>query len=426
MNVTRVVVLLLLGSTRALAAEGVNYDVSLRTEAQLRSLQSGGGILPVASLEVLPLGSLDYHAGGVTRLGLSYAPRFLVQGPADQVTTQLLHRGRLLLDTRFEGGFHFSAVEQVSYGTLDFVTAATSQGLPNGPVGPAAPTAPLEALPTVSSIFFQESATELATYFPLDRRTQLLLTASYLYSGGVTPAAQATLPLQIRPQATAEVDHQVTREDQLATSALASYSTFDSSVLPTLQDRADPWRAQLHPLSFQSVGLVEATETWRHRLNPLADFSLGAGASFVRQMDALYGLPAYGTLPVVLTSLRQRLPIHHDSVDLEVTATLGPYIDRLVGSAYERVEASAQGTWNHLPSWSVRGRLRSAVAVFAGPEHGTSVFAAEGMTGYLLRRDLKLEAGARVTFQREQVFSPQGYFEYVGFVSFTLAERGSL
>jgi len=123
MNVTRVVVLLLLGSTRALAAEGVNYDVSLRTEAQLRSLQSGGGILPVASLEVLPLGSLDYHAGGVTRLGLSYAPRFLVQGPADQVTTQLLHRGRLLLDTRSEGGFHFSAVEQVSYGTLDFVTA---------------------------------------------------------------------------------------------------------------------------------------------------------------------------------------------------------------------------------------------------------------------------------------------------------------
>ena len=381
----------------ALAADNGGYEVSLRTELQARYLSQTSDIpVPVG---FFPSATLIRRLPQVT-FNLTYAPQLIIGSTGPATAPSLLHQGRLSGEFRFAPDRKLTINEQGAYGTIDFLSLQSNQ-----PTTAGAPLPRFQPLPSFTPIPYGNSTSQATLDWGFDKRVRGILDLNYLWGGGLN-AGTALLPIQQQATGTASVAYALTRIDTLTTSAMVSHASFSNG-----------------PIS----NIAQVTEAWRLRSDRRSELILALGASGIQsQVNSAAG-KSYLFFPAGQASFRTQAQ-STSRWDFDLSATLGPYMDWISGTAYERVEASAGFRWtSKQEKWAAGARIRGALTVASTiPGPNQALAATEISASYAPRSDLRVELGSRVLWQRIPQFSPQPFYEWLTYVSLTVSARGIL
>jgi hypothetical protein len=345
-----------------------SVDLSDRTETRLRQ----PGDVPtepsvdVATVPEIRLGLTWPRIDSV----LTYAPRlgfWDINSVGAQPTW--LNAGKAHFDWRAEETT-LTLDEDASYGATSFA----------GLIFPTAQEGTLprvDVVPLPQIIQIESSTSTFGSHFAL-RRWDLRSEIGYQVSGGANELARSILPLQRGPLADAVLAYATSPVDHVATTAIASETTFSSG---------------------PEIALAEADEGWRHAWSAFTETNMTVGVSEAR-VQAAPAAPVVGqTNPVAEIILDQRILTADDRVSLRVGARLGPVVNRLLGIVDERVQGSLVSKWTHGPfAVSALGSAQQSVPT-DGP-NATTLFTGELDLSYAAGQNVVFDGGVRGLWQR--------------------------
>lgn len=195
-------------------------------------------------------------------------------------------------------------------------------------------TPPQTAAPA-QAITFAYSRSYATAMLQFDHRTQGGIGVEYLVSGGLDDLSQSILPQQHGPVATAELDHQLTRTDQLVTAATARRVDFSDQ----------PCFSGLTPVAGSSCQLsdqlAQITQEIRHKLWRTDTIMVGAGAAVAAvrfHPDDDYGVTFY---PVGEASYTKTFG-DKGKDEFALTGRYGPYVDIRTGIVLTTLQGEAR------------------------------------------------------------------------------------
>jgi hypothetical protein len=260
-------------------------------------------------------------------------------------------------------------------------------------------------LPTVQPLPYGSSATDAVVDLTLSSRLKSTLDVSYALGGGLT-SGSSVIPFQHKLQGTYVLSASLSRLDALNTSALASRTTFSTG---------------------QVAQLAQLGESWKSHLDRITDLEIGLGGAIAEDSQGLVKGDELIIVPTALATLQSKARWNGSTIGLDATATLSPYVDWLNGIIYERAEGSAGLRWDELADhWSLLARGRGAVAVNAGSQAGTALVAAEASLAYLFSKQMRVEGGSRLVWQRLPPSEGTPYLEWTTYISLIVTDRGNL
>lgn len=392
--------LLLILPSAALGANTLSFLAQLQAEQQARLIFGVAGAPPTATSELFPMLGATANLTDAT-FGLTYNPQIFATFGAGDDRPQVMHNLRLGGELRSPSkDVRFALVDMGSFGKLDFLTLATAQpATPNGPQ-PA-----LQRVPTFKPIPFANNSTEATFDWAYTHRLKGTLDAIYSFGGGLG-SGQALVPWQHRLQGSYTLADTVTREDTLSTVALASRTSF---------------------VTGQQTQVGQLTQLWKTQADRQTTLELGAGGAVIETYQGLAQGDVLQIVPAAQASLLTKPKWKGAKVELSAMASLGPFVDWLSATAYERGDAAVGVRWEDVTSsWILSTRLRGALPVNAGPLNGQAIAVLEFTATYAITKDLRLDGGTQLLWQRVPQPGSHSYGEWATFISLTLVERGSL
>jgi hypothetical protein len=424
----------LTGAMSAQAAE-FQYAVGARLDTRIRSgltsdvaaSADGGVTLASGEVEVIPSGEATLGFGP-TRMGLGYNPSILFRDLESGGRVVALHRGRLNVGTRWEGG-SFQLTEDAAYGQVDFNPLRTPEGAPTGQ-GTTLPPDAQNVRPVV--VPFARSSTVASADVRLPARAGLSFSAGFNVSGslasadGGTPSATTEdnpLPLQYGPFGAVGFRMAATEIDSFGVNASVMQATFVTK-------------------QWQLVS--QATAGWNRQLSRSLSTALGLGASYVRQLvcvtfEGTIYCDRNQLLEAQRTSGAEETPGTnagwHDDVLPVLTAggtwrgevgqgtplTLGaalrvaPFSDPVTAVVYGRLEGNFRAEWAPTRTVSLRGGLGAGYAFHmfnlsgttTDTQAGQQIYSADLGASWLPAQWLSFSAGARLVWARQSAESNQ-------------------
>jgi hypothetical protein len=251
-------------------------DLSDVSEARLRSTPPLGqstaqpstpGALPSHGLDLVtrPAVALALH-DRTWEYAVSYGATIILPDVETGLTPQLLQTGGLKI------GWHGRYLRVVLSEDGAYGIQNSAYLVPAVAPTPGQP-APPQTLAATAPITFGYERTGLVGTLELDPRTQSSAGIEYLFSGGLDSASQTLLPEMWGPRGTFELDHTLTRTDQLVTASYAQIADFTAAACLATSQQSTSSTCKV------SDRLGQVTETLRHRLSRSDTASLGAGAA---------------------------------------------------------------------------------------------------------------------------------------------------
>lgn len=395
---TLVAALALALAAPARAQSGLGYDVSGRTEVRVRSLAAPGeGDVATAELELTPALRLAL-ARGLLGFTAGYSPSIAFYEPYRLGPVRAYHRANAGLRLAWSRT-SLSLSEDFGYGTAQVGVLTTPEGAPAGTTEAAAPV----LVPML------RSSTQLAFTATLDRHLDLTASAGYLVSGGL---GSELLPLQRGPAGQLSLRGRLSRLDTLDVALLGSQADFSNGA---------------------AVTLLEATETWQRRLGHVTNFSLTAGLGVIRQRVVLLpGAAPTGPftdpLPAGFAAVSHRLHVTGTVLELRFRAGAGPFVDRVAGASYERLEATAAAAWALRREWLVNSEAGATYALpsATSPRSGDRMVWAGGSVEWAPYLYLQARAELRLAWLEQPSLGLPGRVYWLTGVSVTFSYKDAL
>jgi hypothetical protein len=367
-----------------LAADpSVVFDGSVRDEVRAGTAVALGGAneAPGAENVLIPDAQGSWRSGE-NLFVLRYDPQLMTPDFGEGNHLEVLHRGQA--QYAWTSHTQFASVlvsEEAEYGIVDIFAltppSSTSSGLPLPEPGPVPS---LQAIPNVIGINYEASNSVVDFRWGASRRTTFDVSGGYRLSGGADTTAQASLPLEQGPFASASLIYAASRRDTLTSRVSATDLRFSNG-----------------PNDL----LLELDQEGSRRLaqHLLGTLGLGVGAL---QFQANPGAPStYTGYPEASASLIETLPITADrTFSAGVTASVAPLIDRLGGTVFESFQVVGRLEWTTPQGFSIRG-----LAGFGEPLYGNLTAAqqlelAQGAIAYQPVKFLRIEAGGLGSWQQ--------------------------
>ncbi len=345
--------------------------LSARQEVRARTTVDQSSAV-VVDTETDPIASFQARTRSL-RTWLTYAPRLTVRDIGITPSTLLLHTGAFGLTKAFPR-VTLTLRQDGSFGSQNFAggALATSQ-LTTQPV--------VSRLPSATNLDTYSLQTSLIAGYSPSARWSLNSFASYATGGGTTTESLAALPREYGPRAGVDTRYAITRRDGVVTTAtysLTGSSTGARSTIATL-----------------SAG-------WAHAFGTHTTMALLAGAAVTRTRPTTMSANNLGAAPIGSASVTHRPTSGRTSGRYTATVTMSPAVDRLTGRVAYRIDGTLNGTWPLAPRTSVLA-LAGGGRSF-GNSDGTlppiTIIVGELSVGHSPWRWLRLDAGARATYQR--------------------------
>jgi hypothetical protein len=390
--------------------------VALRSELRTRSDLSGPdtaqgeGSEPESevTLQLDPL-LLGILAKRDLRFTASYSPRLLITPSLSSVESssfELLHQGELSAQWVASATSRVNARARMSYGKRDFSLTAQATGSPD--VAPQ-----LQPLPE-QEIVLSSFSIEPLLGIDWRARERLALSGglSYLASGG-TGDSRRVLPLQQGPVFRGKIAFDVTRRDVLSLQASGSRTTTSFT--------SDPWSggSSADSSSEKRATVASALGSWQRQISRTTQGYFGLGASGVQNEgtgNEGSKEPSDSVFPAAQAGLTHRVPLKQGQIDQRVEARVGPFVDPIAGSAYQRVEGSLSVGW--IATQKLRLATLGALAWAPSRENQAMVFLQLG-AAYSLSDFFQLDGGVRASWQRVPQSSSSDFSEWGAFVAIT-------
>lgn len=334
-----------------------DVGASLRLDARARSTGYGdASSIAAADVELTPAltGALT---GPTATARLSYAGTLRFREPyASTRRFDTYHRQSFNFSYARENQPRFYAAQSFSYGLTDLTTLFRSGTTPGAPTT----TLPPSGVPVIGATREMYVDALLGVTAMLGRLHSLDIQAGYTWGGGVDAASRVTLPVQNTPRAAISLNLVASPRNTLITQLLGQYSTFDNGARLTL---------------------VQLAERWNHQWSAITSFwgSLGiAGAAAIAPGTTT---PRGAVYPVVAGGLSRRDQLDQHQFELNLTAGLGPFVDRYLTTLYQRLELAPSVLWRYQRMY---GSLRAGTAIVIGDptSNGTVFTYGEGNVGY--------------------------------------------
>lgn len=358
---------LLLAATPSLAQVQARYGAALRTEGRARPATPGTDRGPVAAdAEVTP--SLRFALSSRTfELALGYAPTLRMIEPYAGRSFEHFHRAHLDATTRLSRGRRLFLTQTFGYGFLDYASL-TAPGAPSE--GPA----PVQPLPELRGLRTLELDTSAGLELAPARGVGVLLSAGFFHGGGADAPSRRTLPLQQSPRAGIRVTQALSRTDALTGALQVRHAVFSNE---------------------RSASVAELSGEWGRRFARHTRSELTAGVSAVRSQLGPRLEPILDVLPVAGVALDQLWPGRHGELHGRLALRASPFVDRFVGAAYERAEASGLLGARMGESVHVAAGGGYALTLSEGPQRGERAWFADLSAGYQPHAAFRLEASYR-------------------------------
>lgn len=333
-------------------SQNVNWSVGARLDVRARTAYAGLDSNGVAAVD-LGVG-LDGQLGlsyGGWNLSLAYDPVFRLREPyavQNGVHYDYTNRVTASADWRREGRPHPYVRYSFNNGILDLSTL-------QAPTGSQVPVNPIRGANIINT--FGSDVTG-GIDWALSPLTTLTTEAGYFWGGGSDFVSAVTLPVQSSPRGSVRVGTQLAPNDRLVVSLDGRYTLFGM------------WFGQYGFLR-QRVALATLQVMWTHQLAAHTSFDLEAGGNLAWSQipDAVHGKDGPITSPQPLGTggggFTHQFSFGRDTLlDLRLQASIGPYIDPYLGTAYERVESSGGiglSSGPHFLAWARTGVSRSTL-----------------------------------------------------------------
>jgi hypothetical protein len=369
----------LLVASLLLAGVDVNWNALLRNELRGRTfgLNDQQTALPFAiDFELQPNASLEF----VTprwRFVTGYTPRIILRNiDSGKGQPVVLQRWSGDLTLRVSRTVTLALAEQASYGVTDFSSLiGLTSSFDATQLAPRLEAIPLGGLKVTTT----SSRTQLSLTGRASKRVSTSAGIYYYVSGGVTPADQASLPLQYGPGAFVDAAYLIARRQ-----TIAAHFTF----------------AQTDFTTGQSFTLAELTGRWVYVFDTGSQLTGQAGVATVRgylPADAFYTITI---APYVRAAYQQTVQTRLGAFVLQLTAGMAPFLDRVLAAFYERVELGASGLWRVNETLTLRLQAQWTIAVLDRNYQGQQLSLTEAGALVRLSRRLTFDAGARVLYSQ--------------------------
>ncbi|MFT3838569.1 MAG: hypothetical protein QM723_16445 [Myxococcaceae bacterium] len=331
-------------------SQNVNWSVGARLDLRARTAYEGLDSNSVAAGDVgVGLdGQLGLSFGG-WNLSIAYDPTFRLREPyavQNGVHYDYTHRATASADWRREGSPHPYIRYSFNSGILDLSTLQT-------PTGATVPTNPIHGANIINTFGSDLTA---GIDWPLSPLTTLTTEGGYFWGGGSDFLSAVTLPVQASPRGSVRLNTQLSPTDHLQVSLDGRYSLFGI------------WFGPYDGFLLQRVAMLNLQAMWTHQLDASTSFDLNAGGGLAGG-DVPTSTHGVGNItpPQPLgtggAGVTHQLHFGHDTLlDLRAQASVGPFIDPYLGTAYERVEGSfglGLASGPHFLAWSRTGYGRS-------------------------------------------------------------------
>lgn len=327
---------LLLGDTH------VKWSASVRNEARARAPYTGEPTRnkAVPDFEVAPQAGLLLETGRWSA-DLGYAPSFRLRDTQTQAKLDHSHRVAVGLRDRSDRRFRPYLTGTFSYGITDTYTLAqqlAGQGAVPSAVG---------ALPDAAVVRDIQGDISAGADIRLTPLWTLGFGLGWSRGGGADVASRAILPLQTAVRADVRASYAATRLDTVGISSRTRTAVFSNT-------------------DTTEAATVDLAATYRRQLTPSTALDATLGAALAHGRPAV-GLPEKTVgLPLVGLTLNSGLRAWARPVVLYVGALLTPFIDRFVGTVYERIEGFGGASVNPLERFSAQLRGGISRALGAG------------------------------------------------------------
>jgi hypothetical protein len=294
-----------------------------------------------------------------------------------------------------------------AYGNYQFAAAT--------PLAPTAGTPPPTNLPPVNpdiqpvpleSGFPYLNLTHTAgiEYAP-ERRLRLQLLGEYFRNGGLSTLARQAIPLQTGVKVGTQGNYNLTHRDGLVVSLSATRTRFSTG---------------------SNVLLLENLQGWQRQLTRQTQAQLSAGISALKssgQVVAGVTPDVWMYYPGAMVTVNHNVPLRDQRLNFYGLAQLGPIIDRLSGSAYQRAELQGNTGYGFAENWHLAAGAGISRSLSEGPNEGDRVVSASSELTYRFMPQLAALGGFRASWQRSQAVGPETQFLWVATVALTYQER---
>lgn len=305
----------------ALGDTHLRWTAAVRSEVRARSPYVGEPVTTkaVPDLEVAPTlaGLLE---SGRLQGDIAYSPSFRLRDPNTQARLDQSHRVAVGLRDRSERRFRPYLTGTFSYGVTDTYSIATQAG-----TGGLAPV-PVDVgvIPQAAIVRDIQGDVTGGADIRLTSLSTLGLLFGWSRGGGADTESRAIVPLQTVIRAEARMSQTLTPRDTWGVAARFRSAVFSNSNEARTFEAVGNYRRQL----WESTAL---------------ELQAGAAAAYgrpnVAAPEKLVGLPLLGAT-LSHTSRWGQVP-----VNVYVGGLLTPFIDRFLGTVYERLEGFAGGSW---------------------------------------------------------------------------------
>jgi len=330
-------------------SQNVSWGVGARLDLRARTAYAGidSNSVAAADLGIGLDGQLGLSFGG-WNLSVAYDPVFRLREPyavQNGAHYDYTNRATASADWRHEGSPHPYVRYSFNNGILDLSTLQT-------PTGSQVPVNPIRGANVINTF---GSDVTFGIDWPVSPLTTLTTEGGYFWGGGSDFLSAVTLPVQSSPRGSVRLNTQLAPNDRLQVSLDGRYSLFGL------------WFGPYDGFLRQRVGLGTLQLLWTHQLSVHTSFDLDAGASVAWGMlpDSTRGKGSTSLNPLGTGGggFNHQFTFGHDTLlDLRLQASLGPYIDPYLGTAYERIESAGGigfSSGPHLLAWARTGLSRS-------------------------------------------------------------------
>lgn len=432
-------VILTAGST---AAVDFQYTLIGRTDVRARSglagdlarTSDGGVVVATGEVELLPSGEATFGFGS-SRVGLLYNPSILFREPQASGPVVVLHRGRVGLGTRWEGG-SFLLTEDGAYGVADISTLRNPEAAPAATVA----TAQAGSILTAARLPYARSATSANLDLTLPGRVSLGFSAGYHLAGSIQNDAglRDPLPFQYGPTGAVRARVGVTELDSLSATAQFMQATFVYGAEQLLAEVSVAWERQI---SRNVTGSLTAGAAYarQHVCTIFTDPDGGTAERYCElptpappNWDTTLATPGWYTsvFPVASAGASWRGSVGQGSpIVASAFVRLAPFADSTRGVVYERLEGRLQGDWSPARTIVLRAIGTGAYAIqVGGPgnQGGDQLYSGEGVMTWTPEQWFSLMASARVIWLAQPRLGNPGRLDWAGTVSVILRAHDTL
>ncbi|MCI0574110.1 MAG: hypothetical protein L0Y66_25525 [Myxococcaceae bacterium] len=381
-----------------LGAAPLTWEAGLYTEARARSFPDAPLQVWAGDVELDPRVALEVRPG-VWQLSGRYMPRLsMMTASGEAFPLEVLHRAQLEALWRPHPSWTVRLEQGGAVGRNDLSRLVA----PEVGGGDGAP-GPVERLPAVV-LPYKELESRLSVSVATSARLRLMASVGFGLDGGVGAAGRSVLPERRQVEVRGVAEASLSAQDALEVSVEAS----------RVQLIPGPEGPQVAP---PSTG-VSALGVWERRLGSSTQLRLGAGGGAVRTVGV-------EVLAEGLAELAHTVPLPTASLSGTVGVRYAPYVDRLLGAVYGRVEGSAELAWQG-PRVGVA--LRAEVARGMGDGVAASTYGGLVVSAsWALSASLGLSGGVRSALQPVPAAggqAPTSRMENVAFLAFSSTWSG--